>query len=368
MRVERDRSLRNLNTFGVDASAKYFAEARSPEEFRELLSQPAYAGERKLILGGGSNLLFTRDFDGLVIKNSIPGIEVVREDGDDVWVRAGAGEVWHEFVLFCVDRGYAGVENLSLIPGQVGAAPIQNIGAYGIEMESVCERVEAVQIRDAEPVVFSHRECEFGYRESVFKGRCKDRFLVTAVTFHLRRTPRFEIGYGDLRRTLEQMQVGPLSIKAVSDAVIRIRSSKLPDPKVLGNAGSFFKNPIIPRAQFERLAAQYPAMPHFPARSSGPPPSTDPPPNSDPPPGAAPSGAGRPGPGPEVKLPAAWLIEQCGWKGRVVGATGVHAAHALVLVNHGGATGAEIHRLAQEIRHSVQERFGIDLVPEVNLA
>ena len=373
MRIERDKSLRDLNTFGVDATAKYFAEVRSAEGFRELVSAPVYARERRLVLGGGSNILFTRDFDGILIKNSMPGIEVLREDAEHAWVRAGAGEVWHTFVRFCVERGFAGVENLSLIPGQVGAAPIQNIGAYGVEMESTCESVEALHTATAEPVTLSRRDCEFGYRDSVFKRRYRDQFLISAVTFRLHRRPRFEIGYGDLRRTLDEMHVAELSIQAVSDAVIRIRSSKLPDPRVLGNAGSFFKNPVIPWEEFTRLHAQHPSMPHYP-QPDGPAPPAGPAPAGGPPqPGGDPEREGdtqrrgdpqRRGP---VKLPAAWLIEQCGWKGRTVGRAGVHRSHALVLVNHGGATGAEIHQLAEEIRRSVRERFGIDLVPEVNL-
>jgi UDP-N-acetylmuramate dehydrogenase len=337
MPIERDKSLREFNTFGIDASAKYFAEVRSPDDLRALVSEPLYQRERRLILGGGSNVLFTGDYDGLVIKNSIPGIELLRQDSEHVWVRAGAGEVWHAFVLSCVERGFAGVENLSLIPGQVGAAPIQNIGAYGVEMESTCQAVEALHMSTGEPVTFSRDDCEFSYRNSVFKGRFRDQFLVTAVTFRLDKRPRFEIGYGDLKKTLDEMQVTELTVRAVSDAVIRIRSSKLPDPKVLGNAGSFFQNPVVTRESFERLAAAHPSMPHFPLRSGA------------------------------VKIPAGWLIEQCGWKGMRVGRAGVHRSHALVLVNHGGATAEEIHRLAMEIRRSVQERFGIELVPEVNI-
>src|SRR5262249_55055829 len=272
-----------------------------------------------------------------VVKNSLPGIDLVREDAEHIWVRVGAGVVWHEFVLHCVERGWAGVENLSLIPGQVGAAPMQNIGAYGVEMESVCESVDALRVDTAEAAAFSRAECEFGYRESVFKHRLKDQLLITGVTFRLNRTPRFEISYGDVRKTLEEMGVKELSIKAVSDAVIRIRSSKLPDPRVIGNAGSFFKNPVLPAATFAPIAAAHRSMPHYPL----------------------PDGS--------VKIPAGWLIEQCGWKGRTVGNAGVHDRQALVLVNRGGATGDEVYRLALDICESVRERFGIELVPEVNL-
>jgi UDP-N-acetylmuramate dehydrogenase len=336
LRVEQDKSLLHFNTFGVNVRAKLFVEIESADEFKELVGGHLVR-ERRLILGGGSNILFTRDFDGLVIKNSITGIQVLREDDAHVWVRAGAGEPWHAFVLHCIEHGWAGLENLSLIPGQVGAAPIQNIGAYGVEMEPFCESVETVHAATAESVIFTHAECEFGYRDSIFKSRRGDEFLVTAVVFRLDKVPRFEVGYGDLRRTLDEMGVRDLTIRAVSDAVIRIRTSKLPDPAVLGNAGSFFKNPSIPREHYERLAALHPGMPSYPQRDG------------------------------TVKLPAGWLIEQCSWKGRIVGRAGVHARQALVLVNHGGATGDEILRLALDIQRAVRDRFGVELVPEVNV-
>src|SRR5262245_59299103 len=210
MRIETNKSLRPFNTFGIDAAAKYFVEVRSAEDFRTLAGESMYRDQRRFFLGGGSNLLLTGDFDGVVVKNSIPGIEVVREDAEHIWVRVGAGVVWHEFVLHCVEHGWAGVENLSLIPGQVGAAPMQNIGAYGVEMESVCESVDALRVDTADAVTFSRAECEFGYRESVFKHRLKDQVLITGVTFRLNRTPRFEIGYGDVRKTLDEMGVKEL--------------------------------------------------------------------------------------------------------------------------------------------------------------
>jgi UDP-N-acetylmuramate dehydrogenase len=336
-RILANVSLRHLNTFGVEAQARHFVEIRSTTDFRALHAEALYRRQPRFVLGGGSNVLFTGDFAGLVIKNSIPGIAVLREDDDHVWVRAGAGEVWHDLVLWSVARGLGGLENLSLIPGQVGAAPMQNIGAYGVEMESTCESVEAMVLDTGDPVTFLHRDCEFGYRDSMFKHGGRDRFLVTAVTVRLNKHPRFETSYGDLRKTLEEMGVQDPSVRAVSDAVIRIRSSKLPDPRAIGNAGSFFENPILPRSGAEALLASHPEMPHYPQ----------------------PDGT--------VKLPAAWLIERCGWKGRRVGAAGVHDRHALVLVNHGGATGGQIHRLAMEIQASVRERFGIVLKPEVNL-
>jgi len=331
------RSLRSFNTFGIDVSTDLFVEIRSPEEFLALREEPAYDKNDKLVLGGGSNILLSRDFPGLVIKNSIPGIEVLREDEESVWVRAGAGEIWHHFVLYCVERGYGGVENLSLIPGQVGAAPMQNIGAYGVELESTCEEVEALHLITGESQRFSRQECAFGYRDSVFKNRYRGQFFITAVTFRPSKKPRFETSYGDLQRTLDAMGVEEPSVKAVSDAVIRIRSAKLPDPSLLGNAGSFFKNPLITSEALQHLLASHPGMPHY----------------------RQPSG--------DVKVPAAWLIEQCGWKGRTRGRAGVHEAHALVLVNRGGASGSEVLQLAEAIQDSVRQQFGIDLVPEVNI-
>jgi UDP-N-acetylmuramate dehydrogenase len=336
MRIENDRSLRHYNTFGIDVLAKHFAEIATAEDFRALIAEPQLQEERKLLLGGGSNLLFTRDFDGLVIKNSLRGIEILREDADHVWVRASAGEVWHDFVTFCVDRNLAGLENLSLIPGLVGAAPLQNIGAYGVEMCETCVEVEAVQMSTGEGATFGNADCDFGYRDSVFKHRHRDEFLITAVTFRLSKTPSLVLSYGDLRRTLDEMRPVEVGIKAVSEAVIRIRSSKLPDPRVLGNAGSFFKNPVIPPEQFAALAARHPSMPHYPQANG------------------------------QVKVPAGWLIEQCGWKGKAVGRAAVHRSHALVIVNLGGATGQEVQSLATQVQTSVREKFEIDIKPEVN--
>jgi UDP-N-acetylmuramate dehydrogenase len=337
MRVETNKSLRPLNTFAIDAAAEWFVDVRHPDDYRAVLAEPRFATLPRFILGGGSNILLRGDVAGLVVKNSLPGISIEKQDDAHVWVRAAAGEVWHDLVLHCVEHGWGGLENLSLIPGQVGAAPMQNIGAYGVEMRDTCESVEALDARTGEAVTFSARDCEFGYRDSVFKHRYKDLFLITAVTFRLNKVPQFHVGYGDVQKTLQEMGVTDLSIRAVSDAVIRIRSSKLPDPKVLGNAGSFFKNPIVPRQQFEALFAQHPGMPHWPQRDGA------------------------------EKVPAGWLIEACGWKGKRNGAVGVHERQALVIVNYGGAAGSEVWQLALEIQASVRDRFGIELHPEVNL-
>lgn len=337
MQLQRNFSLKSYNTFGIEAKCALFCEITNTETLSEVIQNPEFKSIRKLVLGGGSNILFTKDFDGLVLKNSMKGIEVLREDDEHAWVKAAAGEVWHELVLFCIQHNYAGIENLSLIPGCAGAAPMQNIGAYGIELESVFYSLDAVHLQTGERMTFKNADCNFGYRESVFKNKFKDQFVITSVVLRLNKKPAFNITYGAINETLEKMGVKELSIKAVSDAVIAIRSSKLPDPKVLGNAGSFFKNPEVPKDVFERVQNEYPKMPHYPAAHG------------------------------LVKIPAGWLIEQCGWKGKRVGNTGSHKDQALVLVNYGNATGNEIYALALDIKKSVGEKFGIEIIPEVNL-
>jgi len=330
-------SLQDRTTFAVAARARWFVDIESEAQLRALHADPLFVQQPRLVLGGGSNILFTRDFDGLVIHNAIRGIAIVRQDDDHVWVRAGAGEVWHDLVLWSVERGLGGLENLALIPGLVGAAPMQNIGAYGVEMESSCEAVEAFDVESAATTTFTHRDCEFGYRDSVFKHRARDRFIVTAVTFRLHKQPRLVTSYGDVRATLDAMGVHEPTVRTLCEAIVRIRSAKLPDPRRLGNAGSFFKNPVLPADQAAALRAAHPGMPHYPQAD------------------------GR------TKVPAAWLIEQCGWKGRTIGRAGVHDRQALVLVNRGGASGAEILALAHAIQASVHDRYGIELQPEVNV-
>ncbi len=337
MQLQKNFSLKSFNTFGIEAKCAMFCEITNAETLSEVIENPGLRNIRKLVLGGGSNILFTKDFDGLVLKNSMKGIEVLREDDEHAWVKAAAGEVWHELVLFCIQHNYAGIENLSLIPGCAGAAPMQNIGAYGIELESVFYNLEAIHLQTGEMMTFKKADCNFGYRESVFKNKFKDQFVITSVVLRLNKKPAFNITYGAINETLEKMGVKELSIKAVSDAVIAIRSSKLPDPKILGNAGSFFKNPEVPKDVFERVQKEYPQLPHYPAAHG------------------------------LVKIPAGWLIEQCGWKGKKVGNTGSHKDQALVLVNYGGATGNEIYALALDIKKSVREKFGIEIIPEVNL-
>lgn len=335
--IQQNISLKQYNTFGIDVNAKEFVSVDTLEEL-QILCQAFNLNERKLlIMGGGSNLLLTDHFNGMVIHVNLKGIQVMHENDEHVWIKSMAGEVWHKFVLWCVERNFAGLENLSLIPGYVGAAPMQNIGAYGVELKHTFDSLEAVEIATGEIKKFTNDECKFGYRESIFKHEAKGKYIIASVTFKLNKKPLFNTTYGAIQQTLEKMQVNELSIKAISDAVIAIRSSKLPDPKVLGNAGSFFKNPEIDVQQYEQLKANFPELVAYPAGKD------------------------------KVKLAAGWLIEQCGWKGKVVGHTGSHKDQALVLVNYGNATGQEILDLAQQIQISVKEKFGVDIVPEVNV-
>ncbi len=336
IQLQENVSLRPFNTFGFDALARFFVEVHSVDELREVLQHSDLRGLPWLLLGGGSNVLLTGNFDGLVIRIAISGKKIVRETDQHVWLRVGAGENWHELVEFCLQKNLAGLENLSLIPGSVGASPMQNIGAYGVEIKDVFDSLEALHLETGELRRFSHEECHFGYRESVFKHELKGQYAIVSVTFRLDKTPTFHTGYGDIQRTLAEMGVSELSIGAVSEAVVRIRRSKLPDPAQLGNAGSFFKNPEIPKNQFDALKARFPGLPGYPTSET------------------------------TVKVPAGWLIEQAGWKGRRFGAVGVHERQALVLVNYGGGTGDEIRQLAERVQASVEEKFGIRLSAEVN--
>ena len=338
MNVRQNVSLQPYNTFRVDVRSRYFIRITSVEELQALLQHPVYGQQPKLVLGGGSNLLFTQDFEGIVLKMDIPGIRVVEENSDHVWVKVGAGVGWHTLVLHCIEQGYGGLENLSLIPGTVGAAPMQNIGAYGVETKDVFETLEAVHMADATLRTFNNAACAFGYRDSVFKQALKGQYIITSVTFKLHKKPLINVSYGAIQETLLQT-IGERSpsIKDISDAVIRIRQSKLPDPAVIGNAGSFFKNPVISRAQYDALKVQYPEAPGYVLSDDS------------------------------VKVPAGWLIEHAGWKGKRVGEVGVHDRQALVLVNHGKAVGKEVWSLALQIQASVKETFGIDISPEVNV-
>ncbi|WP_324678029.1 UDP-N-acetylmuramate dehydrogenase [Hymenobacter sp. GOD-10R] len=337
--LESNVSLRPHNTFGIDAKARLFARFTSVEELRALLALPEVQQAEKLILGGGSNLLFTKDFDGIVLKNEIQELEVIEYDeaSNTALVRSGAGESWHGLVEYALSQDLSGIENLSLIPGTVGAAPLQNIGAYGAELQDTFEYLEAVEISTGHLRTFTRVECGFGYRESVFKTTLKNQYIVTAVVLRLRQQHQLNMSYGAIRTTLEEMGLEADPTPAnVSEAVMRIRRSKLPDPAEIGNAGSFFKNPELSQAKYDALKAEYPDLPGYPV----------------------PGG---------VKVPAAWLIERGGWKGFRRGAHGVHDRQALVLVNHGGAHGADIQLLAQEIIASVRAKFGVELHPEVNI-
>ncbi len=291
-----------------------------------------------MFLGGGSNVLLCNDYNGLLIRNAIKGKQIVREDDEHVFLKVYSGENWHDTVMYCVERNWGGIENLSLIPGTVGAAPMQNIGAYGVELEQVFDQLEAFNLQSFELETFNKAQCAFGYRESVFKRQFKGQYFIYSVTFKLSKKPSIHVDYGDIQAVLNEKGLSPetTSIKDVSAAVIQIRQSKLPDPKVLGNSGSFFKNPQISKEHFEALKLQFPDIKGYPQNDG-------------------------------IKVPAGWLIEQCGWKGKRVGNTGSHAKQALVLVNYGGATGAEIFQVAQDIIKSVSDKFSIHLEPEVNI-
>ncbi len=338
MIIQKNISLKNLNTFGIDVSAKYFAEISSVDELRELLATEEFKTNKRFILGGGSNILLTQDVDALVIKNNLKGIEVVRETDSEVFLKVGSGEVWHDIVLHTVEKNWGGIENLSLIPGSVGAAPVQNIGAYGVEVREAFENLEAINLESGELELFSAEDCLFGYRDSVFKNKLKDQYFITSVTFRLKKNPQeFTTSYKTLKETLATKNIENIDLATVSETVSEIRRSKLPYPDKIPNAGSFFKNPVVSKKVFDQLTQEHGEMPHH-VQENG-----------------------------DVKLQAAWFIEQCGWKGKRVGNAGVHDKQALVLVNFGGATGLEIKKLSEDIQESVQKKFGVLLEPEVTI-
>jgi UDP-N-acetylmuramate dehydrogenase len=335
MPITQHVSLLPYNTFGIDAKARYFTAVSTVAELQQAIQTDA---QPIRMLGGGSNILLTGPVGGLLIRNEIMGIDVVRRFKNRVWVKAGGGVVWHDFVLWAVENGYGGVENMSLIPGTVGAAPVQNIGAYGVELKDVFVRLEACDLKTGKLRTFHAGQCQFGYRDSVFKKTAKGQYGITSVTFSLTSTQhRLHLAYGDIRRTLDAAGISEPTIADISRAVIQIRSSKLPDPAVIGNCGSFFKNPETERSMLERIRQTHPQVVSFDQ------------------------------PGGRVKIPAGWLIEQCGWKGKRVGQTGCYEKQALVLVNYGGANGAEVKQLAEAIIASVEQTFGIRLEPEVNI-
>lgn len=336
MEIQHFFSLKNYNTFGIDAKAKEFVSVHSVEELKKVLKENT--SKEKFILGGGSNMLLTQDIDALVIHVAIKGIRIVEQDEDFVWIEANAGENWHEFVLHTIDHNFGGLENMSLIPGNVGTTPVQNIGAYGAEIKDTFVSCEAVNIATQETKVFTKEECNFGYRESVFKQELKGQYIITSVMFKLtKRHHKINIGYGDIQKELEKQGVTTPTLKDVSNAVIAIRQSKLPDPKELGNSGSFFKNPIISRDHFNEVYSKFPDMKFYEVSEN------------------------------EIKVPAGWLIEQAGFKGIRVGDAGVHQNQALVLVNYGNATGKEIVDLSKEIQKAVLDKFTIAIEAEVNI-
>lgn len=326
-------SLQPYNTFGVEARARCFLSVATAEALAAFLGGQDQGGPI-LVLGGGSNILFTRDFDGFVLKNDIRGIDVLGQDDRGVRVRAGGGEDWHAFVQWCLRRGFYGLENLSLIPGTVGAAPVQNIGAYGVEVGDRIETVEAIDLQRGEPCRFKAGACDFAYRRSIFKARLRGRVFITAVTFRLRKEPQLITAYADVREALAEQSETVLTPQGLSDTICAIRRRKLPDPEKLANAGSFFKNPVISRQHYDELVDRFPDLPAYPLDDQ------------------------------RVKIAAGWMIEYCGWKGRTLGACGVYPHQALVLVNYGGASGREILDLAEAVQASVEGTFGIRLDPE----
>ncbi|MCE2895653.1 MAG: UDP-N-acetylmuramate dehydrogenase [Flammeovirgaceae bacterium] len=336
--IEENKDLRALNTFGFKVKAKFFTTIHSKEELHELIHSDLYQREERLILGGGSNILFKRDYDGLVIKVDLKGITVVSQTEDSLLLQVASGEVWHELVLHCVNNNWGGIENLSLIPGLVGAAPIQNIGAYGAEIKNMITQVEAIDLKTGLTKLFTNEECCFGYRESVFKNALREKYFISSITLTLtKKNHRLNTSYGAIHETLSSMNIEQPTIKSISDAVIAIRQSKLPDPRVIGNAGSFFKNPSITVNHYQSLQKTNTTIPSYPSANQ------------------------------EVKVPAGWLIEQCGWKGKKINHVGVHPKQALVLVNYGDGKGEDVFDLAVKIASSVKEKFNIELTPEVNI-
>jgi UDP-N-acetylmuramate dehydrogenase len=336
-RIIENVNLKEYNTFGIEVYCDYFVEISSVQDFLNLLENNIYKNNRKLIIGGGSNLLFTQNFKGLIIKNGLKGINIISENKEEVLIKASAGEIWHEFVLWCISRNYAGLENLSLIPGCVGASPMQNIGAYGVEIKEVFEQLEAYSVLNGRLRIFNKEECEFGYRESVFKHKYKNEFLIGSVTFKLKKNAVLNTTYGAINLELQQMGVNAPGIKDVSNAVINIRQSKLPDPKVTGNAGSFFKNPEVSASKYKDLKNEFEALVAYPLENGN------------------------------YKLAAGWLIEQCGLKGHELGGAAVHIKQALVLINKNNAKGSDVLSLSSYVIQKVSDKFGVILEREVNI-
>jgi len=336
MKIQHNYSLKKYNTFGIDAKAKYFASFFSENELTGLLESDICKAEKLFILGGGSNILLTQDFNGLVLENTIKGIEVLSENEHSTTIEVGAGEVWHDFVLWSIDKNLSGVENLALIPGLVGASPMQNIGAYGLEVKDVITEVHFIEIKSREQKIMNNIDCQFEYRDSIFKHELKGKVVITKVIYKLSKTPLNKTTYGVIEKELQHLNLAP-SPKNIAEAVINIRSRKLPDPKVLGNSGSFFKNPIIETSQYEELKKEFPEMVGYKISES------------------------------QTKIAAGWLIDNAGLKGYRKNDAGVHKNHALVLVNYGNANGLEIINLAKKIQQKIKAKYGICIEPEVNI-
>ena len=336
MQIQENISLLPFNTFRIAVNAKYFVEVKNIAELQSVLASDICKQNELLVLGGGSNLLLTKDFDGLVIRLGIRGITVCEQDGE-VFVEAGAAEVWNDFVLYCVAQNFAGLENLTLIPGTVGASPVQNIGAYGVEIKDTFHSLLAIEIATGEVKVFDKAACKFDYRESIFKSELKNKYIIASVVFKLQKNAALKLSYGAIQEELKNRGIERPSIKDVSDVVAAIRVAKLPDPSTIGNSGSFFKNPIISASLFQQLVSEFPAIVHFPLADG------------------------------QEKLAAGWLIEQCGWKGKQIGNAGTWKNQALVLVNFGGASGKEIYDFSELIIQSVKAKFGVELAREVNI-
>ena len=337
MNIIENYPLLKLNTFGVDVKAKYFTSINTINELIEVTNTNVFKDLELLILGGGSNILFTKDFDGLVILNNIKGKEIIDQNQQSIFLKIGAGENWHELVMYCVDNGWGGIENLSLIPGNTGTAPMQNIGAYGVEIKETFIELEALEISSGKIVKFNNSDCEFGYRESVFKNKMKNQYIILNITLELKKNPVLNINYGDVKAILESQNIKNPTIKEVSNAIISIRQSKLPDPKKIGNSGSFFKNPIVSLNQLELIKKKYPNVVNYEINEN------------------------------EFKIAAGWLIERAGWKGKKFNNYGIHEKQALVLVNYGLANGMEIFELSEKIILDIKDKFGITLEREVNI-
>lgn len=337
MEIISNFSLKSFNTFGIESLAKLFVKVNTVNQITELIESDQFKKNKHFILGGGSNLLFTKNVDAFVIKNELIGIEKIKEDNDFVWITCAAGVVWHEFVMWCIDRNYGGIENLALIPGCTGASPMQNIGAYGVEIKDTFYELEAIELATGQLKTFTKSDCDFGYRESVFKKQLKNQFIITSVTFRLTKVPTFQIEYGAIKHELDNMHVSDLSIKSIAQAIITIRSSKLPNPKEIGNAGSFFKNPEVDEATYMRLKNEFPNLVSYALEHK------------------------------KYKLAAGWLIEQAGLKGYRKGDAGVHQLQSLVLVNYGQATGHEVFDLSTHVLETVKQKYGILLEREVNM-